>query len=189
MSYLPTSIKLDDKKVLIIGGGEVAYRKLNYLLDFTKEIFIIAPDISESMMKKIESNDLEFEKRVYRVGDIKGFDIVIIAINDIPLQTEIFRESRDYRCLCNSVDSTLYCDFILPAYIKKDDLLITVSTSGSSPALAKHLKYYLKNLIPDSISDFLKEMKKLRETLPKGEDRMRLLNKKAKKYIESFPKK
>lgn len=186
MSYLPTSIKLDDKKVLIIGGGEVAYRKLNYLLDFTKEIFIIAPDISESMMKQVESNDLEFEKRVYRVGDIKEFDIVIIAINDIPLQAEIFIESRDYRCLCNSVDSTSYCDFILPAYIKKDDLLITISTSGSSPALAKHLKYYLKNLIPDSISDFLKEMKKLRVTLPKGKDRMNMLDKKAKKYIDSL---
>jgi len=71
--------------------------------------------------------------------------------------------------LCNCVDSVEYCDFIFPSYIKKDDLTIAISTSGSSPALAKHLKIYLKNLIP--------------------EERMKFFDKKAKNFINSWSKK
>ncbi|MEA2100484.1 MAG: bifunctional precorrin-2 dehydrogenase/sirohydrochlorin ferrochelatase [Campylobacterota bacterium] len=189
MGYFPAFIKLDNKKVLIVGGGNIAYEKLKHLLDFTKDIFIIAPEISDSMIKKIELENLSFEKRVYEVGDIKDFAIVIVAIDNIPLQAKIFEESKQYTCLCNSVDSVDYCDFIFPSYLKKDDLTIAISTSGSSPAMAKHLKTYLKNLIPDGISEFLKEMKSLRTTLPKGKERMKILDKKAKEYVKSFSNK
>jgi precorrin-2 dehydrogenase/sirohydrochlorin ferrochelatase len=84
------------------------------------------------------------------------------------------------------VDSVDYCDFIFPSYIKKDDLTIAVSTSGASPAMAKHLRQYLQNLIPESIGEFLKEMRNLRKTLPKGKERMKMLDEKAKKYIEDW---
>jgi len=114
--------------------------------------------------------------------------VVIVAVDDIPLQAEIFQESKEYNCLCNSVDSVDYCDFIFPSYIKKDDLTIAISTSGASPAMAKHLKLYLKEMIPDSISDFLKEMKQLRRTIPKGKERMKMLDEKAQNYIKSWSK-
>ena len=188
MAYFPAFIKLDNKKILIVGGGYIAYEKLDHLLDFTRDIYVIATEFSDEMMSRIKKENLGFEKRAYIQGDIKEYAVVIVAVDDIPLQAEIFKESKEYNCLCNSVDSVDYCDFIFPSYIKKDDLTIAVSTSGASPAMAKHLKLYLKNLIPDSISDFLKEMKELRRTIPKGKDRMKMLDEKAKNYIKSWGK-
>ncbi len=105
------------------------------------------------------------------------------------MQEQIFNEAKLLpNCLVNSVDSVNYCDFIFPSYIKKDDLTIVVSTSGSSPAMAKHLKKYLQNLIPDSIGDFLKKMKNYRKTMPKGKERMEFLDKKAQQYISTWEK-
>jgi len=186
MSYFPAFIKLDDKKILIVGGGNIAYEKLDHLLDFTHNISVIALEFSDEMLSRIEKEGLKFEKRAYKEGDIKEYGVVIVAIDDIHLQAEIFKESKKYNCLCNSVDSVAYCDFIFPSYIKKDDLTIAVSTSGSSPAVAKHLRIYLQKLIPDGIGEFLKEMKNLRKSLPKGKERMKMLDEKAKNYIDSF---
>ncbi len=188
MAYFPAFLKLDNKKILIVGGGYIAYEKLDHLLDFTKDISVVALDLSEEMSSRIKKENLHFEKRAYNVGDIKDFAVVIVAVDDIPLQSEIFQESKQYNCLCNSVDSVDYCDFIFPSYIKKDDLTIAISTSGASPAMAKHLKLYLRELIPDGISDFLKEMKELRSTIPKGKERMKMLDEKAKNYIKSWGK-
>ena len=186
MSYFPAFLKLDNKKILIVGGGYIAYEKLEHLLDFTLDISIIALNLSDDMSKTIKEKNLHFEKRAYGVGDIKDFAVVIVAVDDIPLQAEIFAESKQYNCLCNSVDSVDYCDFIFPSYIKKDDLTIAISTSGASPAMAKHLRIYLQNLIPSGISEFLREMKNLRKTLPKGKERMKMLDQKAENYIKTW---
>jgi len=190
MAYFPAFIKLDNKKILIVGGGYIAHEKLQHLLDFTNNISVIALGFSDPMKDLIKENELHYELRPYKEGDIKDFSVVIVAVDDIPLQAEIFSESKNYSdCLCNSVDSIDYCDFIFPSYIKKDDLTIAVSTSGSSPAIAKRLRMYLQELIPDNIGEFLKEMKVLRKTLPKGKQRMNMLDEKAKKYIEGWKKK
>jgi precorrin-2 dehydrogenase/sirohydrochlorin ferrochelatase len=188
MSYFPAFIKLDNQKILIVGGGHIAYEKLDHLLDFTHDIELISLDFSQEMMDRISKESLKFEKRAYKKGDIRDFAIVVVAVDDIPLQAEIFQESKDYNCLCNSVDSVDYCDFIFPSYVKKDDLTIAISTSGASPAMAKHLRRYLQNMIPDGISDFLKEMKNLRKTVPKGRERMKMLDKKAQDYIKTWSK-
>lgn len=188
MVYFPAFLKLDNKKILIVGGGYVALEKLEKLLDFTKDITVIAKEFSDAMMQRVEKEHLVFHKRTYCDGDIKAYAIVIVAVDDIALQAEIFQESTKYNCLCNSVDSTDYCDFIFPSYVKKDDLTIAVSTSGASPALAKHLRLYLQKLIPEGVSDFLKEMQELRKTLPKGKERMKMLDEKAEKYIQTWSK-
>jgi len=186
MAYFPAFIKLDDKKILIVGGGNIAYEKLERLLDFTQKIEVIAADLSEQMIQSLANEKIPYEKRRYKKGDIAGFSVVIVAVDDISLQSEIYEESKQYKCLCNAVDSVAYCDFIFPSYVKEDDLTIAISTSGASPALAKHLKVYLRDMIPSSISAFLKEMKELRSTLPKGKERMKMLDRKAQEYIKSW---
>jgi len=186
MAYFPAFIKLDSAKVLVVGGGKIAYEKLERLLDFTQDIELISLAYSQQMLDKIKEKDLTYEKRAYEEGDIKAFAMVIIAVDDIALQAKIFEESRQYKCLCNAVDSVDYCDFIFPSYIQKDDLTIAISTSGASPALAKYLKNYLSALIPSSISGFLQEMKELRSYLPKGKERMKMLDKKAQDYIKTW---
>ena len=186
MSYFPAYLKLDEMKILIVGGGYIATEKVEKLLEFTKDIKIIAKEISPQMKKYIDKFDLSFDLRSYNRGDIKDFGVVIIAVDDLYLQQEIYDESRDSRTLCNAVDSVDYCDFIFPSFIKKDDLIVSISTSGSSPAFAKHFKRYLQDMIPDGIGEFLKQMKTLRSTHPKGKERMSMLDLKAKNYIDSW---
>lgn len=188
MPYFPAFLNLHTKQIVIIGGGTIAYYKLLQLLEFTKNIHIISQEFCDDMLHIIEQKSLSFEQRGYKLGDIKECDIVIIAIDDIALAKEIYEESREYRCLCNSVDSLEYCDFTFASYIKQGDLTLAISTNGSSPAFAKQFKSYLESIIPKDVGDFLKEMKELRATLPKGKERMKMLKAKAKNYIKSWRK-
>ena len=186
MSYFPAFINIDNKKILIIGGGHIAFEKLFHLLDFTQNITVISKELSEVMCETINRNSLDFKLKSYEKGDIKGYDIIVAAVDNFDVQKSIYKESRDYNCLCNCVDFQEYCDFIFPSYIKKGDLTIAISTSGSSPAMAKNIRIFLSKIIPDSIIDFLSELKSLRNTMPKGQNRMKFFDNKVQKYIKTW---
>ncbi len=186
MGYFPAFLKLDNKKILIVGGGAVAYEKLEHLLDFTHDITVIAETFSTSMYERVVQENLAWEARAYEAGDIATYMMVVVAVDDLALQEAIFNESKKYCCLCNAVDSVAYCDFIFPSYVKQDDLTIAISTSGASPAMAKHLKRYFQQIIPESIGTFLQEMKALRRCLPKGKERMKMLDEKAENYMKQW---
>ncbi len=186
MKYFPAFIKLDNKKIVIVGGGHIAFEKLEKLLQFTTDITVIAKDISDNMQKICAKYKIPVIIRNYKKGDVREYDIVIIAVDSLDLQKDIFNETRNSRILCNAVDSVDYCDFIFPSFIKEGDLTIAVSTSGASPAVAKYLKIYIQKILPSNISDFLNEMKNLRGSLPKGKERMKLLDKKAKEFFKSI---
>jgi precorrin-2 dehydrogenase/sirohydrochlorin ferrochelatase len=186
MAYFPAFIQLKGKKVLLLGGGTVAFKKLLNLLDFTKEIFVVAKEFDVSMRALLEKEQISFEQRAYRKNESRSFDIVVVAVDDLSLQKEVYNQTRNSQTLCNCVDLLEYCDFIFPAYIKQDDLILAISTSGSSPSFAKYFKTYLASLLPTDIGEFLKEMKNLRKSLPKGEKRMKLFDEKVKKYIKSI---
>ena len=188
MAYFPAYLKLDSKKILVVGGGKIAGEKIEKLLDFTTSITVIAPQISPKTMQLINGHSLESFKRLYKEGDIDMFDIVIVAVDDLEVQKSIYEECREKRILCNSVDSVEYCDFIFPSYTKKGPLTIAYSTSGISPAFAKYLRRAIEQFIPDSVTEFLSQMQRLRRELPKGKERMQLLDKKAKAYVDQLLK-
>jgi len=184
MSYFPMFMALDDLKILVVGGGAIATEKLEKLVDFTKEITVIASEVSSEAAQLIKDHCLSLDQRAYRVGDIEGFDIVIVATDTVVLHKAIYEESRGSRILVNSVDNTDYCDFIFPSYVKRDDLTIAFSTGGTSPAFAKHIRRHFEKIIPDSVGTFLRKMKQLRNELPKGRERMEKFDKMAEEYIE-----
>ncbi len=186
MSFFPSYLNLNNKKILLIGGGYIALEKLEKLIDFTTNITVIAKEISPNLLEFANRYNIVIEQKSYKKGDIDGFDIVIVATNTIDLHEEIYKESRNSRILVNSVDDTAYCDFIFPSYIKKGDLTISISTSGASPAMAKRVRLYIENLIPSNIGEFLKEMRNLRKSMPKGKDRMRFFEEKSDKYMQKY---
>ncbi len=186
MAYFPAFIKLDGRSVLVVGGGNIAGEKLEKLLDFTNEITVVSPQLAETSKRLIEDAGLTYLQRPYESGDLEDFDIVIVAVDNLQLQKEIYEACQSRHTLCNSVDSVEYCDFIFPSYTKKGALTVAFSTSGISPSVAKYLRRSIEKIIPDSIAEFLEEMKDLRSTLPKGKERMKLLDEKARNFIEKL---
>jgi len=184
VSYFPSYLQLDDKRVLLVGGGAIALEKLEKLVDFTDNIEVITKDSTDEFDSFASTHSIPVEYRVYSSGDIDGYDIVIVATDTQEIHREIYEESRSSRILVNSVDNTKYCDFIFPSYIKRGDLTISVSTSGSSPAMAKRLRRYIEELIPSNIASFLSEMRELRTTIPKGKERMRYFEEKSDRFMQ-----
>ena len=189
MAYFPAFLKFDDKTILIVGGGNIALEKLEHLLNFSSNITLISKNFSEKIDDLIDKHSLKIFQKEYEKGDAKGYDIVIVAVDDFGLQEDIYFETREYKILCNCVDLQQYCDFIFPSYIKRGDLTVAISTSGSSPAFAKNFKTFFSILIPEGVEDFLKELKELRSTIPKGKERRRFFDNKEKDYINSWEKK
>ena len=186
MIFFPAMLNLKDRSVVVVGGGKIASFKIEKLLDFTKNITIISPKIDSYTKEMIDKYNLVYIDREYKSGDIDGNFIVVVAVDDINIQKEIYTEANSKGILCNSVDSIEYCDFIFPSYMKKDDLIIAISTSGASPSMAKYLRRFIESLIPNSIVSKLKELKSIRESLPKGKKRQELLDKKAKEFVDSL---
>jgi len=188
MAYFPLFMDMSDLKVLVVGGGTIATEKLEKLVDFTKEITVIALCIEDEAKKLIVNYGLALHQRAYAVGDIERFDIVIVATDTVTLHKEIYEESRGSRILVNSVDNTDYCDFIFPSYVKKEDLTIAFSTGGASPAFAKQIRQHFEKIIPDSVGTFLEKMKALRTTMPKGKERMKYFETLVNEYFnKNFP--
>lgn len=184
MSFFPMYMDMDALKVLIVGGGKIAVEKLEKVLDFTQNITVIAAAASPEAKALIVTHDLTFSERAYETGDIKGFDIVIVATDTVDLHKQIYEESRGSRILVNSVDNTDYCDFIFPSYVQKGDLTVAFSTGGASPAFAKHIRRYCERIIPESVAPFLEKMRALRTTMPKGKERMAYFEKLTETFFE-----
>jgi len=184
MAYFPMFYDLRDKRVLVVGGGNIALEKLEKLVLFTKEITVIAKEVKYNTYTLIKEHCLSYYQRAYRRGDIDNFNIVIVATDDIELQESIYLESRGKNILVNAVDNTNYCDFIFPSFIKRGDLTVAISTSGSSPAFAKRFKHIIEEKIPDDIEEFLKKLKELRYKLPKGKERMQHFEELVDEYLK-----
>lgn len=184
MTYMPLLFSLEGKKILLVGAGDIAQRKLEKLLNYTTSISIITKECSSKMIKIIQKHNLLLINRSYEPNDIKEFDIIIAAIDNLDLQKSIYKEAKKYSKLYSCVDFPEYCDFVFPSIIQKGDLQIAFSTGGASPGIAKELRILFERLIPDEISTFLEEMKVLRKKYPKGKNRQKFFQDKVNAFVQ-----
>ena len=182
-SYFPLFISLKNRHFLIIGGGKIAHDKLKKLLEFTRNIRLISLEFSLEVLELVEKHSLVCERREYKSEDLEGVDFVVVAANDEIIHKKVYEDSRDFGVFVNSVDNQEFCDFIFPSIIKEENLTLAISTNGASPAISRYLKRFLNSKLPKNLNSFIKEMKDLRKSLPKGKDRMKLLDKKAREFF------
>ncbi len=188
MSYFPAFFRLEGKRILLVGGGVIALEKLEKLLDFSKEISIVAREASPELERLARDHCLRLMLRPYRREEALDYDLVVVATDTVDLHRQIFEETRKSRVLVNSVDDTRYCDFIFPSYVKRGELTVAFSTSGASPAFAKHIRRWFEGVLPEGVDAFLQKMKALRSEWPKGKERMRRFDRMAGEYIDKeFP--
>ena len=147
MSYFPFMIDIKDKDCLVAGGGQTAKRKVMELLQFGAHVTVIAPDVCRELktVREIDIAEKEYEKK-----DIDGRFLVVAATDNGELNRRISADCNERQILVNAVDIRDACSFIFPAIIKRDELVVSISTGGNSPAGAAYLKEKLRQGIPDN---------------------------------------
>ncbi len=185
MSYFPLFLDVNSSDALVVGGGSVALEKIERLHEFGVKMRVVSLKYSPKTEEFLQKHSITHVERSYQDTDLDGVDMVVVAADDLDLQREIYATCTDRSILCNCVDVVECCHFIFPSYVKRGDLTIAISTSGSSPSLSKYLREFFQKLLPDDIEMFLKQMRELRKTTPKGRERMKMLDAKAKEYLEA----
>jgi precorrin-2 dehydrogenase/sirohydrochlorin ferrochelatase len=169
MNYYPIFLDLKGKEILVVGGGKVAERKIEALLDCGAKIKIVSSKITDRLNKIVEVYGLRYFNGEFREKHLEGVFLVIAATNDRNLNHKISKIAKKKGLLINAVDQPPDCNFIVPSIVKKGDLQIAISTSGKSPALAQKLREQLNKQFGNEYKDFLALMGCLRkEILAKG---------------------
>lgn len=116
-----------------MGGGPVAYRKAADLLKAGARVRVVAPHVTGGLKKLRQGGRIRLDLRPYRKSDLRGTHLVYAATDDPVVNRRIFRDTRDRHILVNVVDAPAYCDFIMPAVLRKGRITIAVSTDGAAP--------------------------------------------------------
>jgi len=167
----PIMIKLENQQTLVVGGGNVAFRKTRDLLEAGAIVKVISPEFAKEFTK-LQSDfpkQLILEAREYSFGDIDGSVLVFSATDNPTVNHNVFTECSSKGILMNSVDDPPNCSFYLSSFFTQGDLLIAVSTNGSSPAMAAKLRRQIQANLPNNIDDNLFALKKARSLLKESE--------------------
>jgi len=147
--FYPLFMDLKDRPVLVVGGGPVAERKVESLIEAGAAVTVVAPDVTAGLQKCAESGSIRILRRKFEESDLTSARLVITATGDVGTQERVAAAARARNIPVNTVDQPRLCDFIVPATIRKGDVLVAISTSGKSPALAAALRAKLENIITD----------------------------------------
>jgi precorrin-2 dehydrogenase/sirohydrochlorin ferrochelatase len=143
-SLFPMFVKLDGRRVLVVGAGRVSAPKIRGLLRTGAKIHVVAQEASAGVQEWARSGEITLEERGFVLSDLDNVFLVVVATASRDLNELIFEEARSRRILCNVVDVPDQCDFYYPAVVQRGDLQIAISTSGQSPSLAQKLRQQLE---------------------------------------------
>ena len=150
MKYFPFFMELSKQSVLLIGGGEVAERKLDLLLKANASVTIVSPEFTSYIEELFVNKNINPIKDYYNIKYLisSSFAFVIAATNNESLNEQIAKDANDNKILVNVVDKPKICDFIFPSILERGPITVAVSTGGASPVLARMLRTKLETMIP-----------------------------------------
>ena len=167
-NLFPVFLKLENLRLLIVGGGAVGFEKLSVVISNSPatKIKVVADAIREEIIALADKhNNIELFERRYQCEDLEDADLVIIAVDDRETSTAIQKDAKEKGILINVADKPELCDFYLGSVVKKGNLKIAISTNGKSPTIAKRLKEIFSDSLPDQVDDLLENMHTLRGKL------------------------
>lgn len=183
----PVFIKLEHFNVLIVGGGLVAFEKLNALLTNSPatNIRVVAKEFHPDVLERVKHfTNVSVIQKAFDETDLTDIHFIITALNDVETSRQIVELAHSKRILINSADKPELCDFYLGAIVQKGDLKIAISTNGKSPTMAKRIKDFFNDIIPDEIETTLENIYALRSRL-KGnfQEKIQKLNELTKDFV------
>lgn len=165
MRYFPIFLDLKEKLCVVVGGGRVAERKVRSLLKAGARVRVVGPELTAPLFRLREKGKIAHLSRPYRRGDLHGAFLVIAATDDRNANERVSRQAVRNRILVNVVDDPAYSSFIVPSIIARKELLVAISTSGRSPALARVLRRKLEKEIGPEYAFLLKILGTVRKKI------------------------
>lgn len=145
MGYYPIFVEMANRPCVVVGGGVVAEKKAEALLNAGATVTVISPSLTGLLHSQAEAGKIRYVGREYRPGDLNGFEMVFVATDDKKVNSVVAREAREQGVWINAADDPSHCDFILPSVLHRGDLVVAVATGGSSPALSRAIREELES--------------------------------------------
>ena len=163
MTHYPIYLNLVDRLCLVIGGGKVAERKIQTLLDYGARVTVVSPELQPSIRQYFEEGKISYIQEPFHPDMLEGVLLVFIATNQPDVNRHITEMCRSRGVLVNTVDDPPNCDFYVPALVQRQSLSLAISTEGKSPLFAARLRRKLEQLIPPEYGEFVDIMGELRQ--------------------------
>ena len=163
----PIFLKLNNLKVLIVGGGFVAEEKLTFILKSSPDahVNIISPEFRDGTLKLSKKGKVNMIQKKYRKKYLKGHNIVIATTNVPEVNKQVFKHCREKGILVNVADNPPFCDFYMGGIVTKGNVKLAISTNGKSPTTAKRLRQFFEDVIPDNVDDLVQNLNDYRKTI------------------------
>lgn len=165
--YFPINLSIRNRRALVVGGGTVALRKVDTLLDYDADVTVIAPEPNDKIEYYASKNKITLHQRAYQSPEAAGYGLVISASDDSAVNHEVYDDCDSAGVLVNIVDNPPLCSFTFPATVRRDCLSLAISTDGKAPFLAAHLRLILEEFFPQhwsKIARLAAEYRKLVQT-------------------------
>lgn len=159
--FFPININLTNKTCLVVGAGNVAFKKITKLFRFGAKINVVAPQQIKEIKLLAKKNKITLYSRCFHAHDLKNIFLLILATNNKNLNKEISSLAKRKKILVNVVDDAKLCSFIMPAIIKRGDLVVSISTSAKAPEFSMILRKKLEEIITPEFEYLLNNFAKM----------------------------
>lgn len=167
MKYFPMFFQLEDRPCLVVGGGDVAARKVSLLVRAGGKVSVISPDLCESLQGRLNAEEITHLAKSFDANDLSDYVLVIAATDDKSVNQQISELAQKQNIPVNVVDQPELCTFIVPSMIDRSPVQVAVSTGGASPVLARLLRARLETIIPSAYGKLGELMEEFRGKVKK----------------------
>lgn len=158
----PLFVRLDGQRVVVVGAGAVAARKVDTLLEYGAHVVVVAPWACESVREHEAAGRIEWLRREYRTGDLEGALLAIVSTDDRSVNEAAHRDACAAGALVNVVDVPELCTCIVPSIMRRGQLQVAVSTNGAAPSVARGIRRDLESRFPEWWADYIDLMADVR---------------------------
>jgi siroheme synthase-like protein len=162
---LPVNLIVRDRLVVVVGGGRIAARKIEPLLELGARVLVVAPMVGPEVRAWVEAGTCSLAEREFRPADLEGAWLALTATDDPEVNAAVHSAGEAARVWTNSADDPANCSFTMMSVIRRADLVVAVGTGGRSPALAVHLRRFLTEELGPEYEILLEILAEAREAL------------------------
>jgi uroporphyrin-III C-methyltransferase / precorrin-2 dehydrogenase / sirohydrochlorin ferrochelatase len=170
MSLFPMFVKLQGRRVLVVGGGSIAASKIPGLLQARAHVRVLAPQVNVQIADWVRAGEIDWAAKEFEISDLQGAHLVIAATSLAQVNAAVFQAAEARGIFCNAVDDIENCHFYYGSIVQRGDLQIAISTNGKSPALAQRLRKELETQYPAEYAAWVDSLGEAREKLRAASD-------------------